>query len=99
LGDDAELYREVLQRFFDESPQALSRIAAAIELEKAGDLHRAAHSYKGLAAMSGTEEVARTAAELEQIGKQGQLQEAPTLLTRLRQELERAQRELAPYYR
>ena len=98
LGDDAELYREVLERFFADSPVALARIATAIDQQRAEDLHRAAHSYKGLAAMSGTEQVARTAAELEQTGKLGRLEEAPALLARLRQELERARQELAPYY-
>src|SRR5687767_7330452 len=82
LGGDAELYREVLQRFFADSATSLERISAAIDHGSGDELHRAAHSYKGLALMSGTEEVARTALALEQLGRQGQLAEAPVLLVR-----------------
>jgi HPt (histidine-containing phosphotransfer) domain-containing protein len=98
LGGDEELYREVLQRFFADSPHSLARISAALDRGSGDELHRAAHSYKGLALMSGTEDIARTALALEQLGRQGQLAEAPPLLARLGQELERAQAELAPYY-
>lgn len=98
LGDDAELYREVLQRFFDGSASSFAKISAAIDRGSGDELHRAAHSYKGLALMSGTEDVARTAAELDQLGKHGQLASAPALLARMRQELELARVEMGLYY-
>ena len=98
LGDDRELYSEVLQRFFADAPSAVGRISAAIDASNGDALHRAAHSFKGLAAMAGTEEVSRLAAELEQLGRQNQFEAAPPLLARLEQELHSAQRELASYY-
>jgi HPt (histidine-containing phosphotransfer) domain-containing protein len=98
LGGDAELYREVLERFFDTSPASLAKIAAAIDRQNGEELHRAAHSYKGLAAMAGTEDVARTAAALDQLGRQGQLEAAAALLHRMRQELALARAELTPYF-
>lgn len=98
LGDDRELYREVLTRFFVDSPNSLVRMRAAIEKQDGDELHRAAHSYKGLAAMSGTEHVAASAAELEQIGKAHQLANASEILSRLEQELAAAREELIPFY-
>jgi polar amino acid transport system substrate-binding protein len=98
LGDDRDLYREVLERFFAESPAALGRIQSAITRRDAPELHRAAHSFKGLAAMSGSEQVARTAAELEQLGKVNQLDAVNGLFIRLEQELASARQELGPYY-
>jgi HPt (histidine-containing phosphotransfer) domain-containing protein len=98
LGDDRELYREVLERFFAEAPAAMLRIRGAIDKQDAPELHRAAHSFKGLAAMSGTEHVARTAAELEQFGKTNQFEQVNELFNRIQRELEVARHELAPYY-
>ena len=42
LGDDRELYREVLKRFFDDSPDSIDRIDQAIAGSNAQELHRAA---------------------------------------------------------
>lgn len=98
LGEDRELYRDVLVRFFADSPASLDRIGEAIENDDGDELHRASHSYKGLAAMSGTDQVARTAAELEQLGRSNQLAAASDLLARMKQELASARAELAPYY-
>jgi HPt (histidine-containing phosphotransfer) domain-containing protein len=98
LGDDEELYREVLQRFFNDAPGFVQRIWHAIQQQRSEELHRAAHSFKGLAAMAGAENVARTAAELEGLGKAGRLDESPEFAQRLQRDLEQARVQLAPYY-
>jgi HPt (histidine-containing phosphotransfer) domain-containing protein len=98
LGDDHELYREVLQRFFTEAPGFLNRITAAIDPPRAEELHRAAHSFKGLAALAGADEVARTAAELEAQGKASRFDLAPELASRLGQQLQQAAKTLSPHY-
>lgn len=98
LGDDRELYRDVLVRFFADSPAALDRIGGAIEKQDGDELHRASHSYKGLAAMSGTDQLARTAAELEQLGRSNQFAAADDLFTRMKQELASAFAQLSSYY-
>lgn len=97
LGDDRQLYREVLDRFFADSPEALARIADAIAQDDGEQLHRAAHSFKGLAAMAGTVSVSQLAAQLEAVGKEGELIQAPHLLDQLRNELQKARTALASY--
>ncbi len=98
LGDDRELYREVLQRFFAEAGDFVGRIASAAEGSRSEDLHRSAHSFKGLAAMAGAEEAARIAAQLEALGKANQFDGASELVAHLQRELKSAQTLLAPYY-
>lgn len=98
LGDDRDLYREVLKRFFEDSPASIDKIDQAIAAESAEQLHRGAHSYKGLAAMAGADQVASTSAELESLGKQSSFQDAAPLVGRLKQELATARLELATYY-
>jgi HPt (histidine-containing phosphotransfer) domain-containing protein len=98
LGDDRELYREVLLRFFDDSPASIARIDQAIAGSNGQELHRAAHSYKGLAAMAGAEQLASTSAELESLGRQSSFRDAGLLLSRMKAELENARMQLAPYY-
>jgi HPt (histidine-containing phosphotransfer) domain-containing protein len=99
LGDDADLYREVLERFFNDAPNFLERMIQARESQRSDELHRAAHSFKGLAAMAGAEEVARTAAELEAQGKGSRFDEASESLSRLRQQIHAAATILAPHYK
>ena len=98
LGDDRDLYRDVLKRFFDDSPASIDRIDQAIANGTAEELHRAAHSYKGLAAMAGADQVASTSAELESLGRQNSFQDATLLLARLKEELQNARLQLASYY-
>src|SRR5687767_4227963 len=98
LGDDRDLYREVLQRFFAEAAGFVDRISAAADTSRAEDLHRSAHSFKGLAAMAGAEEAARIAADLEALGKAKQFDGAPELVARLQRELQSARTLLAPYF-
>ncbi len=98
LGGDADLYREVLTRFYADADNSVARLRRALETQNADEMHRAAHSFKGLAAMSGAERVARTAAELEQMGRNKQLEEAPPLVDRITIELQRSRLELAPHF-
>jgi HPt (histidine-containing phosphotransfer) domain-containing protein len=98
LGDDRELYREVLERFFADAPAALASISMAIDGQRASELHRTAHSFKGLAAVAGADEVTRIAAELEKLGREGNMDPAAALLERARQQLQRARMVLAPYF-
>jgi HPt (histidine-containing phosphotransfer) domain-containing protein/CheY-like chemotaxis protein len=97
LGGDDELYGEVVRRFRDEGPKVLQTLRRHLESGNADVLHRAAHSFKGLAAMSGAAAVALQAAEIERLGRQGDLQQVEPLLNTLAAAIQQANVELATY--
>jgi HPt (histidine-containing phosphotransfer) domain-containing protein len=97
LGGDKELYGDVVRRFLDDAPTVLEQLRAHITAEQAEPLHRTAHAFKGLAGMCGAVSVAQIAGELEGLGKQSQLTEAPAAVERLTTALEHARGELTPY--
>ena len=99
LGGDEQLYGEVVGRFLEESQETLDRLGAAIGAANADQVHRIAHGLKGLAAMCGCMAVALAAAELEQQGRQQQLDKAPAGLAKLQRVMQRTRQELAPYAR
>ena len=86
LGDDPELYREILDFFMEMVPQQLDDLQA---VQEAGDLAAVdlqAHSMKGGAANVGAVLVMAVARELETLAKSGSLDGAADLVAQLRTE-------------
>ena len=86
LGDDPELYREILDFFMEMVPQQLDDLQA---VQEAGDLAAVdlqAHSMKGGAANVGAVLVMAVARELETLAKSGSLDGSADLVAQLRTE-------------
>jgi len=82
-GGDANLRQEIIQMFLEDCPVRVAAVRAAVEQRDAPALVAAAHSLKGacgyLSAVAAREE----AAHLEQLGRQGRVDEAADRLARL----------------
>ena len=92
VGGDRALALEILQMFIEDCPQRLAAIRSAVDKGDANGLRTAAHTLKGSAGYLAAAFVVEAAAELEGLGRQGQLAAAPAVLARL----ERAVAELVP---
>jgi HPt (histidine-containing phosphotransfer) domain-containing protein len=88
VGGEAEIARELVGLFINECPRMLGAIRTSVAAGDAQEIRRSAHLLKG-SVSNFTETGAATAAlELEMIGREGRLQDAPRALVRLEQELE-----------
>lgn len=99
LGGDVELYKDLVDRFLDDSAGTRRRIQVAIENRDGAQLHSASHSLKGLAASCGATSVAEALAELESLGRTREFALVPHAWNRFQAEIERTAEALATYHR
>jgi HPt (histidine-containing phosphotransfer) domain-containing protein len=69
MGDDQELFHEMVQLLRSDAPQWLNVLLAAERDADTPRLQRAAHTLKGLAANFGASRAVAAAAEVEQLAK------------------------------
>ena len=86
---DEELLIDLIAIFREDWPGYLQRMDADIESAESGALSRSAHAIKSPLASLGLQVALVVAVELEQMGKDGQLDAAGQRLAVLRRELER----------
>ena len=83
VGGDETLLREITEIFLAEYPTLLEEIRAAVQAGDPSRLERSAHTLKGSVANFGAAQATRTAYQLEQIGREHHLDEAPAALRAL----------------
>ncbi len=76
LGGDEGLFFEVIDIFLEEAPKSMEGLRAALEAGDSGGVERIAHSMKGELGYLGVEEVSQQARELEESGRNGDLERA-----------------------
>ncbi|MBC7260323.1 MAG: PAS domain S-box protein [Chloroflexi bacterium] len=89
VGGDKDLLREISEMFLTESQTLLSQVRQAIAQGDAALLKRAGHTLKGLARNFSADQAAQTALEVEQIGDEGRMGDAPAAAARLEAEVAR----------
>lgn len=89
LDDDRDLLKELAQLFLEQVPRQLSRIQQAVQAGDAKTLRDCAHALKGSAGTLAGMEVSRTAAELEKMGREGDLTDSRAACVALEAQLER----------
>jgi len=94
VGGDAELLKELAELFREEWPRSLAHLRAAIESQDAAEIRSAAHGLKGAAANFGAKPAVDAASDLEKMGRDSRLAEAPQALAALEQALASLQAEL-----
>lgn len=82
-GDDEEMLAELLVLFRDSSASDLARINEGLAAGNPVKVADAAHSIKGAAASLGVEGVRKVAAELEKVGRLGDLSQGKELAGQL----------------
>lgn len=77
----------LLETFFADTEQRLEAIQAGLDEGKAEDFSRACHSLKGSASNLGLEQLRVLCKQGEDLGRQGSLEGAAAIVTRIRQEV------------
>jgi HPt (histidine-containing phosphotransfer) domain-containing protein len=76
FGGDTDFLAEMLETYFEDSPQQLAAMEAAMAAGDAEQLRRAAHSLKSNSATFGALAFSAQARELEMMAKQGEVQDS-----------------------
>ena len=76
VDGDGEFLAELLETYFEDTPQQFSAMHAALDTANSDDFRRAAHSLKSNSANFGAMVLSDKAKQLEDIGKEGQLDQA-----------------------
>jgi two-component system, sensor histidine kinase and response regulator len=97
LGGDPNLLCEIIQLFFEDSPELLERVRSCASAGKARETERAAHSIRGLTSNFDAQRAAAAAGEIEDLARIGRLREALLQLPKLEAELECLRNELKQF--
>jgi HPt (histidine-containing phosphotransfer) domain-containing protein len=87
-GDDS-FFKDLVQIFLDDSPQRIAEIEQALAKSDARQLALSAHSLKGCSAYFGAGQLRALSEQLERLGRQDSLGEAPAQLLALKDEFAR----------
>ena len=82
-GGDASLRAEIVQMFLEDCPVRVEEIRAAVASGDAAALVSSAHALKGSAAYLSASIVRGRAADLERLGREQRLTDAPAILAQL----------------
>ena len=88
VGGDREILEEIYKVFAESYPEQLSELKNAIDNGDAPIVERAAHTLKGSMGVFSAKKSLETAFRLETMGRDGQLQEAASVYSKLEQEIE-----------
>jgi len=91
---DQELLADLCRIFLEESPKLLESLRVAIAAGDADSVHRAAHSLKGESGYLEASKLSETARQLESMGHENNLSQAPAVLEVLERELTRVRSSL-----
>ena len=83
VNGDRQTLQAVVDAYLEESPQLREQMQQAIESQDAASLERAAHTLKGSLRFFGAQAAGEIAWQLETIGKNGDLANAPDLMRQL----------------
>jgi two-component system sensor histidine kinase/response regulator len=92
LGNDEDLFRDIVQNYLEDAPGILSKIHAAADGSDSQTLQRAAHSLKGLASTLSAHEVVGASSKLEYMGASHNLAETAKALEDLDRRVEELNR-------
>lgn len=87
-GDDS-FFQDLIQIFLDDSPQRIAEIEQSLVKRDVRQLTLAAHSLKGSSSNFGAERLRALSEQLELLGRQGPLGDAPGQLLALKNEFAR----------
>lgn len=89
VDDDRELLAELIEIFLEDCPQRLQELDHAVKEGNASGVRQAAHSLKGMVTGFDANSAHGLAAEMEGLGKAGDLSNAIGLLSTLQLEFSR----------
>jgi two-component system, sensor histidine kinase and response regulator len=87
LGGDEGLARQLVTLFLAECPRMMAQLRESVAQDSPDVIRRAAHAFKGSVANFSTRGPAETAYELESIGRDARLSEAPAAFAKLERQV------------
>ncbi len=84
---DEELLQDICRIFLEESPKLMTSLQQAVVQKDAEAVSRAAHSLKGESGYLGAVNVSKMAKQLETMGRDRELSQAPAVLEQLQKEM------------
>ncbi len=97
VGGDPKLLRSIVHTFVSDYPAKLRKIKQAIARKDATALAASAHAMKGAVAIFGAQDAVESAVDLQQMGRQGNLANAPASFLSLDEALARLNAKLREY--
>jgi CheY-like chemotaxis protein len=97
LRGDQVLLRSLVEAGLEEIPHLMTTLREAVTGHDGPGLHRAAHTLKTSLRYFGAREAAEQALQLETLGREGRLEEAPPLVIPFAAEVERVQASLRTF--
>jgi two-component system, sensor histidine kinase and response regulator len=97
MGDDLELLRDASAAFLDEYPSWVSDIEAKLRATNATGVQHAAHKLRGALLALCADEASERAAELERLGKKGDLRFAEGVFREMSGAVDRFARQLGAF--
>jgi|RifCSP16_2_1023846.scaffolds.fasta_scaffold319428_1 HPt (histidine-containing phosphotransfer) domain-containing protein len=94
LDKDFELFKELAQLFFTDSPKLLNAIEEAVRNKNGEKIGKASHTIKGAVANFSAEKAFEAALVLEKIGKSNNLDNADDAFNSLSAEIENMRKAL-----
>ena len=94
VNGDLELLREIVGLFLEDSPRLMAELREAIESQDSARVKRVAHTVKNSLGYFGVRGTYEVALELEIMGREGRLDDAPKVWQRLQSKMDRLQPEL-----
>ncbi|RMF01909.1 MAG: response regulator [Chloroflexi bacterium] len=88
FGGDVDMFNELLDMLVEQATAHISKMNTAIEQHDFEALRFEAHSLKGSSATMGADRVSAVSYQLEKMGREENLAEAPAALAQLEQELQ-----------
>jgi HPt (histidine-containing phosphotransfer) domain-containing protein len=89
FGDEPEIIAELRDLFLEDLPHQIATMRTGLAAGDSDIVARAAHSLKGASGTFGAERVYQVAQALEQLGREGKLEEASLGLDLLQEELDK----------
>lgn len=99
LGNDLELFRDMVSYFEEDAPMLLNSLREAVSRSDVVGVLQYSHALKGLAQNVGANSVAAVAKEVEEHARAGEIHSASMACARIETCLRSLDPQLAPYRR
>lgn len=92
VSNDKTLVKKILSIYIKQSPEQISQLKEAYKEKNTGSIRALGHSLKGASGNIGAENIQAIALEIENAGKQGDLNRTANLIENLEKEYSKTQK-------
>ena len=89
FGDDREFFSDLFKTYYEDNSTRMDELQSKMNTNDAEAIEKIAHSIKGASGNIGADAMKEFAAELEKMGRESQLNEAPSIIESMTNEFEK----------